>query len=102
MAQFIHSNMDTFLNPNERESFKQMYNLFEQSTVNGCLKDFAIITRNKVMHPQGWQDTKIVSISDFHDLMFESRYLIVQVDLIRKSFIEYIQLHRDNPPKQLQ
>lgn len=57
MAQFIHSNMETFLSPNERESFKLMYSLFEQSTVNGCLKDFAIITRNKVMHPSGQSDT---------------------------------------------
>jgi hypothetical protein len=47
MAQFIHSNMDAFLNPSEKESFKQMYILFEQSTVNGNLQEFALATRNK-------------------------------------------------------
>lgn len=49
------------------------------------------------MHPAGHADTKILSVSDFHDLMFESRFQIVQVDLIRKSFIEYILLQKDDP-----
>lgn len=85
--------MDAFLNPGERESFKQMYQLFEQSTVNGSLQEFAQATRNKC-----FGQTDQVSMSDFHDLMFESRHLIFQVDQMRKSFIEYVQLPK--PPKQ--